>query len=766
MLHKVLALAAVMALALVLRLTFVTGMVHSDDLEYAVAAHQFATSGFHLTATSHDKSGAQAGRGRLTMYVPVGVLYRLFGVSDVTTLAWPLLCSLLTVVLVYCVTALLANESSALFAAFVWAVLPVDIALATSLLPDGPLAMFSTAAVLLFLIADRSDGRRAVAYYAGCACCFTAAVLAKQTGLIPSLFFFAYLAYTRRLGWRLLGVATAFVCVTAALFIYHYRFSGGMWTGLGSYTWPGAETLVRTATDWYHFVSRAEDFFPFLPLFIVAASGALALRLPGAAVAFLWLATTFFYMELGSRNPASYAPWDDLRSRHLTFVIVPCAVLSGIYLGQSVTARAARWIVTAAAAVVAGSVWYLAHNLPTLPTWVVGDPEKWRPFVTVSALAAAVAIFGSFASPLFVIGSRGRVRAVAVTLLLVGLGLATLHPTLQAVTAYRTPWVENTREAVKFLRTRTDYQWLAQTDQLAGRLEYESGYTRRVPSAPAELAQIGSAYVITDTFFERPRADLGGAPLTLPAYLTAPPPTWWPIAAFGRVKGHEMRVYRVLAGADAERELAAARLEATRMPGPEAERRLAGAEVNAGRHCAAAFRSLRDAADAGSADSAPGLRSVLTACYAARPEIAGPPLLENGDFSEALSGWYQPHGPGEFRVVPEGEDGPRHLQVHVADAGLHVVLLQGIEIKPDTPYVYEMEVKSTGPIVTLYWESDVGRFQSERAFPNWTRVQSILVTPHWDGKPRKADFHPFLTKGIGDVSIRNVRLAELRPEID
>ena len=92
------------------------------------------------------------------------------------------------------------------------------------------------------------------------------------------------------------------------------------------------------------------------------------------------------------------------------------------------------------------------------------------------------------------------------------------------------------------------------------------------------------------------------------------------------------------------------------------------------------------------------------------------------------------------------------------------MVLQGITVKPDTPYVYEMEIKSTGRVAALFWASDVARFESERSFPDWTKVRYVFITPHWDGKPRYSDFHPLLTEAAGDVSVRNVRLAELKVE--
>lgn len=173
--------------------------------------------------------------------------------------------------------------------------------------------------------------------------------------------------------------------------------------------------------------------------------------------------------------------------------------------------------------------------------------------------------------------------------------------------------------------------------------------------------------------------------------------------------------------------------------------------------------AVQAAGDKAAADAAAGRTTIMTT-GAKDDAPSGPNLLRNGDFSEGLTGWARVPAPGvDVRVEPSDKT-HSELRAHVADATQHILVLQGITVKPDTPYVYEMEVKSTGPVVALYWDSDVGRFHLEKSFPEWTKLRYVFVTPHWDGKPRYSDFHPVLTKAAGDVSVRNVRLAELKIE--
>ena len=149
-------------------------------------------------------------------------------------------------------------------------------------------------------------------------------------------------------------------------------------------------------------------------------------------------------------------------------------------------------------------------------------------------------------------------KAIGLTVLVLALGLGTLHASFEATTAYRMPWIENVRAAVRFLRTRPDHQWLAQNWLVAARLNYESGFSRGFSAsdgelavfrrdaglqvAPPDIAQVGSAYVIRDEFFEGAGAAFGAGP----PYLHAPPATWREIARFGEINRYRMRIYEVL----------------------------------------------------------------------------------------------------------------------------------------------------------------------------------------------------------------------------
>ena len=140
----------------------------------------------------------------------------------------------------------------------------------------------------------------------------------------------------------------------------------------------------------------------------------------------------------------------------------------------------------------------------------------------------------------------------------------------------------------------------------------------------------------------------------------------------------------------------------------------------------------------------------------------GPNLFTNGDFSEGIAGW------------PKHPDSDVTLSVDVTPAGRAwhaqyrkgnwIVAQQEHPLQPDTVYVYEAMIKSTAPVVALYWQSEIGRFlHTDRSYPEWTHLRYVFLTPHWAGKPYATGFCPVLMQGSGEVWLKDLKLTEFKP---
>lgn len=174
--------------------------------------------------------------------------------------------------------------------------------------------------------------------------------------------------------------------------------------------------------------------------------------------------------------------------------------------------------------------------------------------------------------------------------------------------------------------------------------------------------------------------------------------------------------------------------------------------------------TVQAAADKATADAATAKEKAVAdaTAPASGGDRLGPNLFQNGDFSNGLQGWsVHPESDATVSIVASG---PAERVWNVKyRKGNWSVISQELSLRPDTVYVYEATVKSTAPIVALYWQTEIGRFHEiDKAYPEWTRLRYVFLTPHWNGDPIRAGFHPVLMKGAGDASIKDLRLSEFK----
>ncbi len=173
--------------------------------------------------------------------------------------------------------------------------------------------------------------------------------------------------------------------------------------------------------------------------------------------------------------------------------------------------------------------------------------------------------------------------------------------------------------------------------------------------------------------------------------------------------------------------------------------------------------TVQAAADKAIADTATAKERTLADATAATTDAdrLGPNLFHNGSFAEGLQGWgIHPDADATPSVAAVG---PERIWTVKYRKGNWTVIAQDLSLKPDTVYVYEAVVKSTAPVVALYWQAETGLFHEiDKTYPEWTRLRYVFLTPHWNGAPMNASFNPLLMKGAGEASIKNLRLSEFK----
>ncbi len=151
-----LSLAAVLALAIVLRLLFYTGFFGSDEVTYVGTAVNIASGDW--------RASNYIGATRYGMNLPVAFFIYIFGLSEASANLWPFLCSIGEVALVFIVARWFWSARVAIISAGLLALLPLHVHFAGRMMADPPLAFFLTLSVVLLLCAACS--KRPVTYIA------------------------------------------------------------------------------------------------------------------------------------------------------------------------------------------------------------------------------------------------------------------------------------------------------------------------------------------------------------------------------------------------------------------------------------------------------------------------------------------------------------------------------------------------------------------------------------------------------------------------
>ncbi len=325
-------IAAVLLVAFLVRLVFMVGLVGSDDLHYATYAHQIATGTFSPTSYFHAL--------RLGIIGPTALAYRLFGVSAAATVWFPLVCSLLSVFVVYLLGRELFGHSAGLWGAVIYAVFPVDVVQAGLLMPDVPVATFAGLALLFVLYGERVEsGPVSLLSFAAAGLLLGLGYMCKVTAVLPTGVLLLYAVLRRK---RLHCYAVMLVTlglIVAIEGVYYRQVNGDFFFRLNvlrQWDHTLADGMLAGPLASLSEYPRAmflsiEEFGLFWYLFVAAAVWAVTVRLKRTWVVMLWVILLWLYLQFGISSfrqltfPA-HVP------RYLILVTIPAAALVGAML--------------------------------------------------------------------------------------------------------------------------------------------------------------------------------------------------------------------------------------------------------------------------------------------------------------------------------------------------------------------------------------------------------------------------------------------------
>jgi 4-amino-4-deoxy-L-arabinose transferase-like glycosyltransferase len=203
-------------LALLLRLACFTGLVASDDVHYSGYAQLIADARY--TPEYHHRAI------RYGLLFPLALLYRVFGVSEWTTIAVPLIASSVSVVLLALIGKKLFGVRGALIAALLLATFPLQLRYATVLVPEPILACYLLLAVLLYV---RTDDRTPLARSVLTGVVLGVAYLTKEPAAFVALALLVDGGLARR--WRqTVGIALGIGAIVALEHAYYVGATGDL----------------------------------------------------------------------------------------------------------------------------------------------------------------------------------------------------------------------------------------------------------------------------------------------------------------------------------------------------------------------------------------------------------------------------------------------------------------------------------------------------------------------------------------------------------
>lgn len=470
---QVLAILIILIAAFTIRLSLYTGMIRSDDFQYAHAAFELS-NGY----TNFD---GWEGNARIGFYGPVALLYRLFGANNVTTLILPLFCSLLSILFIYGMGYLLWDESAGLLGALIWALLPYDIFLATDLLPDVPQAAFNAGVVFFLLLSEKTQNRKRYIYYVITCILLIWSFFIKEPSIIVLFFVIAYIFYKtirkykesitnnniiRKILNHPSAISIFCLIIFSILFLYYASCQHSIQHFL--------TLLTDTSTNLAQLITDHISYHHLAPLFFVSFSSILLSKNEKDSNIFilLWIAVVYLYYEWGTiRINSLYYDTIDMYAdaRYALFVFTPISIFSGRYISQSFSINTCR-IITIIVGLLTVFLSIMYHS-------ITGGQSDFILFLSIQSVY--LLILTSILSPIvFLFPIKKIFKKIFLLTLVALISISTFSVTNSLLNLYndlRFP-MQNLTKVGQFIKTQPKAPVIVLSKQNALALNYYSGF--------------------------------------------------------------------------------------------------------------------------------------------------------------------------------------------------------------------------------------------------------------------------------------------------
>ena len=369
---------AIILLSLLMRLACFTGLIASDDLSYSYYAQQISTGHYvpeaniagtlgRRIASLQVPGGIHFGL-RYGVIVPLGIVYRFFGVSEWSTSVLPLAASTCSVFLLMMIAMKLYGVRAALIVGLLSATFPLAVRYSTILVPEPIAEFYILAAIWLFLHVQRKPSILMAALVGSA---LALGYLTKETAVFVALAVLIEVALSRQ-RQALLGLMLGLTIVVGVEHAYYLARTGDIlfrYHGMAAHnsivagpSLPPGSTERRTALGfysggerellWHWFKAYPEIMlWPNIDMGLhslctagIILPGIFFFRVPRARLLLLWALLPLVYLTFGTSSFSRYI-LIPVSPRYIAFVYPPLFLLAGAIIDRYITSNPRRAVV-------------------------------------------------------------------------------------------------------------------------------------------------------------------------------------------------------------------------------------------------------------------------------------------------------------------------------------------------------------------------------------------------------------------------------------
>lgn len=727
----------ILGIALGVRLVLFTGIVRNDDLDYIHLAQKVNLGVFD--AGKYFSQPIDEIGWRFGLYLPLAFFYRFLGPSEFPTILFPLTCSLLTVFFLYKIGVITIGKTGAILGAFLWAMLPLDIHLATDFMPDGPMTAMSTASAYFF-IKSQTRAKPLLSDIVLAILFMLWAIAIKPYALVTLFFFIATLLIKYRKILPKIGKGIKFASAGTILFLliaYIFAQNQNIWLLVLSTSQDLINLFFGLRPNRFDPSLQGElTFLAIAPLLILSMFDALAGEKKSIKPLLIWIIFTFPFAEWGPSRPRiAYSPNVALaESRNFLFLFPPLVLLAGHFIGRKLRTKPSELGLSFICILSLSFAYYAKQSS--------FDSQA----LEISSAAFILAIF----LPFFIVRLKKFSKSWMTYGFLLVFSIAFIFPTPPAhFTEERfrlqTRFQENLIPISEFLKRNPALPIVTFSDDTALNLNYISnlsfGFDKTSPFREGvyRIELDAHATQRSDSFYTVFYSDYRG---NIPG-------NWWKIMQVDKNGPNPVYLYRSLSEKDAVNQLAIMEQRANENATDLNLFSLFGAAQNAG-DLTLAFSSWQALRNSKFEVSLKELEA-LSYYVVTKGRYANAKNIINSE----LAAWRL--SPGISKTL---DDGALQLEL-TSDLPTFAKVYQSVSLQPNSLYYFEVRVESTVSTRILSIPGLIDTYNHAEIYSEPELISAIFTTPNLPKDYIRVDINFAEARRIGSIWLSAPKIIQL-----